>query len=288
MAKKRNRISALMSETIAASSPLIKKSPTDLAVVSDDTIIEVSINKLVKNPYQPRMFMDTQALNELVTSIESNGLLQPIVVTKKDDSYIIIAGHRRVKAYEVIGKSTIKASVLTDIKEKDLAILSLTENLVRENLHPIENALSMKHILDQKIVESQNKLSSYLGLSKGHVSKMINILNLPSTLIEIIKNENYRDINVLVLINKISTEDNMLEAFTSIKNLSRSEAEKFIKNTYLNSSNINETTFCTVKSSKKKIDISIDIKALSVDKLKIVQDNINQISLLLDNTATYK
>lgn len=281
MAKKRNRITAEMSKTIVDSSPLIKKSKLqDLQTESGkNKIIDVSLEKLHANPYQPRIDINIQSLNELISSIEQNGLLQPIVVTKPQENGIrtIIAGHRRFEAFKIMGKKEIQAIVIDDIKEQDLAILSLTENLMRENLHPIENAIAIKNILDNQIVESQNKLAEYVGLSKGYVSKLMNILKLPTKIIQKIKDDNYTDINILILLNKLLDENQMFEAYNVIKVLKRAEAEKYIKNTYLSKKEISNSLI-DIKTSKSKISVDIAIKNLPSDKVEIITKKIETLN----------
>jgi len=289
MAKKRNRITAAMSQTIAESSPLIKKQKITPSDTNDENnILEINLNKLEANPHQPRIDINMHSLNELISSIEQNGLMQPIVVTeeKKAGLHTIVAGHRRYEAFKIMGKDKIKAIVLKDISEKDLAILSLTENLMRENLHPIENAIAIKNILDNDIVESQNKLAEYVGLSKGYVSKLMNILKLPSSIINIIKKDNYKDINVLILINKLKDEKEMLEAYNAIKELSRAEAEKYLKNQYF-STKKTSSSLIDIKNSKSKISINIHLKELSEEQilqLKKEIENLDQVVTSLSSS----
>lgn len=286
---KRNRITSAMSKTIAESSPLIKTSPKIVKTAETENIHNIPLSALVKNPFQPRIDMNTNALNDLISSIEENGLLQPIVVAEKSDAtdkYIIIAGHRRFEAHKIMGKETIKATVLQNIQNKELAILSLTENLIRENLHPIENAISIKNILDQGVVESQNKLAEYLGLSKGHISKMMSILKLPSILLQRIKEVNYRDINVLSLLNKIDNLNNMLEIFEEIKTMTRLDAEKHIKNILSPKPIINKELYKS-KISKTKINVEITIKDLNPDIVEAIQMKLQELSLLINNPSRF-
>ncbi len=274
---KRNRITSAMSQTIAESSPLIKSASKFQITEENGEILEVDVSKLEKNPYQPRIDLNIHALNELISSIENNGLLQPIVVTKIDNKYFIVAGHRRVEAYKIIGKKTIKATMLKNIGNKELAILSLTENLMRENLHPIENAISIKHLLDQGIVESQNKLAEYIGLSKGHISKMMTIIKLPISIIEMVKKINYRDINILVLINKLDNEHIMISAFDEVKNMSRGDAEKYLNHTYFSKPMVAKNIF-NAKITASKINIEINIKDLDEKIIQMIKSKINEIS----------
>ena len=284
MAKKRNRITAEMSKTIADSSPLIKKSKLqDLALESNENIITlVPLEKLQNNPYQPRIDINIQSLNELISSIEQNGLLQPIIVTIPQENGVrtIIAGHRRFEAFKIMGKKEIQAIVIDNVKEQDLAILSLTENLMRENLHPIENAIAMKNIFTNNIVESQNKLAEYLGLSKGYISKLMNILKLPNKTIQLIKDDNYKDINILVLLNKLPNEETITKIYHEIKKLPRSEAEKFIKN-LLSKNVIKKNSILNIKQTKTTTTISIDVKDLSEEKKQKIEEKINELNNLI-------
>lgn len=280
MAKKRNRITAAMSQTIAESSPLIKKTKkTVLENIDENNILEIPLTRLQKNPYQPRIDINLHSLNELISSIEQNGLMQPIVITNKqeDGMHTIVAGHRRFEAFKIMGKNTIPALVMIDLEDKDLAILSLTENLMRENLHPIENAIAIKNILDIGLVESQNKLAEYVGLSKGYISKLMNILKLPSSIINIIKEDNYKDINILVLINKLKDAEEMSEAYNLIKNMTRSEAEKYIKSKYFQHQKTQESLL-SVKKSNTKISINLNIKELTKDQIKQINEEIENLN----------
>lgn len=273
---KRNRITSAMSKTIAESSPLIKSAPKNLQTSTEDELIEVDLLNLIKNPYQPRINMNTNSLNELVCSIEKNGLMQPIVVTKKNDHYIIVAGHRRAEAYKILGKKSIKATVLHNVEDQSLAILALTENMVREDLHPVENALSMKYILDEGVVGSQNQLAEHLGLSKGYISKLMSLLHLPSELIKIIKDENYKTISVLVLLNKIPAEQ-ILSAFEAVKTLNRIEAEKYLMKNYFQKKPKEIQRYIS-KISKNKINVEINIKDLDAKLLDAIQLKLEEIA----------
>lgn len=280
MSRKRNRITPEMSNTIAESSPLIKKTKV---VAGEDSqehrILEINLKDLEANPYQPRLNINMQSLNELISSIEQNGLMQPIVITemKENGMHTIVAGHRRYEALKIMGKSKIDAIVKKGLTNQDLAILSLTENLMRENLHPIENAIAIKNILDNGIVESQNKLAEYVGLSKGYVSKLMSILKLPSNIISKIKKDNYTDINILILLNKLNDETEILEALEAIKDLKRSEAEKYIKNKYLSHKPISKSLI-NIKSSKSKISIDIETKGLTQNQVSKISEKIAELN----------
>ena len=119
----------------------------DLGInVSDVQNIEIDL--IAPNPYQPRKNFDEEALSELASSIDEFGLIQPVVLYKdKEGSYILIAGERRLRACKILGKTDIKAVIL-EAEEDKLRELALIENIQREDLNPIELAISYKELID--------------------------------------------------------------------------------------------------------------------------------------------
>jgi ParB family chromosome partitioning protein len=269
---KRNRITAELSQTIAESAPLMKMVPKQIAVDGTETHADIEISKLNHNPFQPRIEMDSNELSELVQSIDKNGLLQPILVTyNKDGKYTILAGHRRAEAFKILGKEKIPCMLKNDVSRQDMAVLAIAENVVRVDLNPIEFAISMRHLLDEGVVESQNKLAENIGLSKGHVSKLMNILKLPADIIKIIKEDNYNIVYILSILNKV-TPDKIEEAYKEIKFLARDEAENVLKTKYL--SRGKDTTVLPIfKAKQTKDKIKIDINIAGMNEAKILQLN---------------
>jgi ParB family chromosome partitioning protein len=153
---------------------------------------------------------------------------------------------------------------------------------MREDLHPIENAIAIKHILENKIVESQNKLAEYVGLSKGYVSKLMNILKLPSSVIQIIKNDNYKDVNILILLNKIESESEIIKIYNEIKNLARVDADKYIKN-ILNNTAKEKKLIVNYKKIKNKINLNIDTNDFSNEQSKILNEKFDFFNNELKN-----
>ena len=101
---------------------------------------EISIKDLVPNPYQPRREIDPKHVEELAKSIQSEGLLQPIVVRMQGKKFELIAGERRLRAFEYLNKKTVPARII-EASDASSATLALIENLQRENLNPIDEAL---------------------------------------------------------------------------------------------------------------------------------------------------
>lgn len=275
---KRNRITAALSQTIAESAPLVKIASKQVVMDGTETYADIEVAKLVQNPFQPRIEIEANELSELVQSIEKNGLLQPILVTQnKDATYTILAGHRRAEAFKVLGREKIPSMLKNSVSKQDMAVFAMAENAVRVDLNPIEFALSMQHLLNQGIAESQNKLAEHIGLSKGHVSKLMSILKLPSEIIERVKKDRYSIVSVLSMLNKVS-QNQIQEAYEEIKTLSRDDAEEILKSKYLSSEKkLKLLPTFGIKRTKERIKLDINIVAMDKDKIIKLNDAIKNL-----------
>jgi len=139
-------------------------------------VIEVDINEVLPNRFQPRIQFDEEEILELSDSIKEHGVIQPLVVRTVGDKYEIIAGERRYKASVLAGKETVPV-IVKNLNDKDSAEIALIENIQRKNLTPIEEALSYKKILDMGYITQEN-LASKLGKSQSAVANKIRLLNL--------------------------------------------------------------------------------------------------------------
>lgn len=144
---------------------------------TNEEIVELSLNELRSNPYQPRKNFDEKALTELANSIKEHGVFQPIIAKKSIKGYEIIAGERRVKASILAGKETIPA-IIRDFSDQDMMEIALLENLQRENLNALEEALAYKKLLDELSL-TQDALAKRLGKSRSHITNMLGLLTLP-------------------------------------------------------------------------------------------------------------
>ena len=143
-----------------------------------DEIVEVSLNELRANPYQPRKVFDEEKLEELSNSIKEHGVFQPIIVKKSSvKGYEIIAGERRVKASQMAGLETIPA-IIRDFSDQDMMEIALLENLQREDLNAIEEANAYKALLDSLQI-TQEELAGRLGKSRSHITNMLGLISLP-------------------------------------------------------------------------------------------------------------
>ena len=145
-----------------------------------EEIVNVKLEDLRSNPYQPRKIFDEEALEELASSIKEHGVFQPIIVKKSIKGYEIIAGERRVKASQMAGKTDIPA-IIRDFDDTQMMEIALLENLQRENLSAIEESMAYKKLQDT-LGLTQEQLATRLGKSRSHITNMLGLLNLPESI----------------------------------------------------------------------------------------------------------
>lgn len=139
-------------------------------------ILMVPIEKIVANPFQPRIEFNEESLMDLAQSIRENGLIQPVTLKEKDGYYEIVAGERRYRACQIIGMTEIPANVM-DVQESQMAALALVENIQREDLSAIEEAKAFVQIM--KVTGcTQSELAMKLGKSQSSIANKIRLLNL--------------------------------------------------------------------------------------------------------------
>ncbi len=242
--------------------------------VSQKTLVSISLLKT--NPYQPRIEIDGEAINELANSISENGLLQPITVLENGDStYTIVFGHRRVAAYEYLNKKEIEANILSSLDDKDLVISPIVENLQRKDMEPIETAMALNRVLKMGIIKTQTDLSNSLGISQGRISKLLSILKLSDEVLQEVTKINYKDVTVLAAINKIE-KTKQYGLFNEIKILPREEALLKIKKFTINK---NILTKRVVHSNN---NIKINTKGVSKETKQRIMSFIRNIEQLLE------
>lgn len=149
-----------------------------------EEIIEINLDELRPNPYQPRQVFDDDALNELANSIKEHGVFQPIIVKKSIKGYEIIAGERRVRASKKAGLSSIPA-IIRNLDDEQMMEIALLENLQRENLSAIEEAVAYKSMIE-KLSLTQDELSKKVGKSRSHITNILGLLRLPSEVQEMV------------------------------------------------------------------------------------------------------
>ena len=142
----------------------------------------VQITDIQPSPNQPRKIFNQQDIEDLATSIEEIGLLQPIAVRRVQDKYELIAGERRLKAHQVLNKSTIEVIVI-DASDEDVALLTLAENLKREDLTDYEIYVGLSS-LNEKLQKNKQTLAKSLGMNREDMYKYLSFEKLPQELID--------------------------------------------------------------------------------------------------------
>ena len=165
---------------------LFGPAPEEEQVQENDTLKKLKITEVEPNRDQPRKNFDQEALEELAQSIGEYGLIQPIVVTKKDGYYSIIAGERRWRASKLAGLKEIPA-IIRDDDEKVNSEISLIENMQREDLNPYEKALGIRTLIDNYGL-SQEDVAKKLGKGRSTIANMVRVLNLEPRVLEMAKN----------------------------------------------------------------------------------------------------
>lgn len=164
----------------------VVKMPGDLdGDLTNDVVEEIALSEIDTNTNQPRKNFNDKALAELSASIKVHGVIQPIIVVKKGERYMIIAGERRFRASKIAGLSTIPA-IVKNYTESEIAEVSLLENLQREDLNPMECARAMKKLM-QDFGWTQEKVADRLGKSRPVVANTIRLLNLEPEVIAMIE-----------------------------------------------------------------------------------------------------
>ena len=153
--------------------------PNDIIVKENNKPSVISLNLIKNNNDQPRKSFDDEKIAELAQSIKEHGIIQPIILNKKDDHYIIIAGERRWRAAKLVGLKEVPAIVM-ELADKDILEISLIENIQRQDLNPIEEALAYKKLLSEFNL-TQEELSKRVGKSRVAITNSIRLTALSET-----------------------------------------------------------------------------------------------------------
>lgn len=252
-----------------------------------DEIVEIKLDELMSNPYQPRKIFDDDALKELSLSIKEHGVFQPIIVKKSVKGYNIIAGERRAKASKLAGMETIPA-IIRDFKDEEMMQVALLENLQREDLSAIEEAKAYKSIIET-LKLTQDELAKKLGKSRSHITNMLGLLRLPLSVQDMVlynkitmgharvlsKLENHSQIEDLA--NQIVAENLSVRDLENLAN-----KEEFVRNTPVKKEKKNKEYKFVEEAMKDKLGTKVSI---SENKIKIsfaTKEDLNRILEILN------
>jgi len=175
------------------------------AIEEKSDILEIPINLIRANPYQPRNNFDEQSLEDLANSIKEHGILQPLVVNKiADDVYELIAGERRLRAAQKAGLNKVPVVIRLITASKKLE-LSLIENIQRKDLNPLERARAYQKLIDEFNL-TQEEIAKKMGKARATVANTLRLLNLPISIQRAIEEERITEAHAKVLLTLESPE----------------------------------------------------------------------------------
>jgi ParB family chromosome partitioning protein len=191
-------------------------------------LIELEIDQLEPAEAQPRKYFNEEKLNELAVSIKSNGIIQPIVARRFGDRFQIIAGERRWRAAKIAGLQKIPC-IIKDIPEANILEVSLIENIQRQELNPIEEAMAYKNLLERLDV-TQEEIAQRVGKDRSSITNALRLLRLPMEIQRLVEEDKLSMGHARALLS-IESEDVQKSLALEIndKNLSVRETERLIK-----------------------------------------------------------
>jgi ParB family chromosome partitioning protein len=195
---------------------------------ASDSVVELKINDVSPNTDQPRKVFDEEALNELASSIKENGVIQPIIVTKKKDGYVIVAGERRWRAARIAGLKIIPA-IVRELTSQQIMEQALIENLQREDLNPLEEAFAMDNLLKTHKM-SQEQLAKKLGKPRATIANTVRLINIDESLQDYIINGDLSAGHAKALLSLKNPEDQRKAANVILaKDMTVRQAEEYVK-----------------------------------------------------------
>ncbi len=271
---------------------------------NENVIYEVKLTDIVPNPFQPRKIFNDDDINDLANSISVQGLIQPIVLRKKQDSkgYQIISGERRYRAFKKLDKEMIPAHIFSSLSDQSMMEISIIENVQREDLSPLEISYSYKRLLDECNL-TQEQIAERVGKKRSSVANLLRLQNLPEIIKDTLRDKTItlghakiilglEDDNHKEILNNLITKTDLsvrkaeeiakkVEAghFDDNVNKETNKSKKGSKNTLINQILITEQEeILSKKIDGKKVRIkvgknekgSISLKFNSVDEMKYI------------------
>ena len=156
-----------------------------LKMNNDDSVQFIALELIRPNPYQPRKTFEEERLNDLASSIQQHGILQPIVLRQTVQGYYIVVGERRFRASQLAGLTKVPA-IIKELSDEDMMELAIIENLQREDLNAIEEAESYKKMMTDLNI-TQQEVARRLGKSRPYIANMLRLLQLPKDVAQMVQ-----------------------------------------------------------------------------------------------------
>ena len=252
-----------------------------------DSVVELKVNDISPNEDQPRKDFDESALNELAESIKENGVIQPIIVTKKGTGYAIVAGERRWRASRLAGMEIIPA-IIRELTDKEIMEQALIENIQRADLNPLEEAFAMDNLLKSHKM-SQEQLAKKLGKPRATIANTIRLINIDVSWQYFIRNGDLSAGHAKALLSLKNPEDQRKAADVIIaKDMTVRQAEDYVKK-YIwamenagNEKKATEEVSTQFQLSTKEVEVKLKKKLGSKVKLKISDTTLGKGKIVID------
>ena len=242
---------------------------------------EIFISNISLNPFQPRKNFEIEKLYELSISIEQLGIIQPITVRKlKDKKYQLISGERRLRASKIAGIKKIPAYIRI-ANDQQMLEMALVENIQRENLNPIEIALSYKRLIDE-VKLTQEQCSEKVGKNRSTITNFLRLLNLPEVIQKSLKDKTISNGHARALLS-VKDEESQINLFNDILQFGYSVrdveqiAKEFSNSKYKQISISKKTNLKSFSSQKLEFDLTNFLNT----KIQIKQNNSGKGSVVI-------
>ena len=195
-----------------------------------DVVLEISVEEIIPNSFQPRKEFDPEKLQELASSIQEHGVIQPVIVRPRlnNTGYELVVGERRLRACKMIGLEKIPAVIKT-LSDQEMTEIALIENIQRENLNPVEEAKAYKRLIEEFGL-TQEEVAKKVGKSRSFVANFLRLLQLPSDILDLLADGKVTVGHVRPLLSLVN-ESLQRQVVKEIleKNLSVRETEETVK-----------------------------------------------------------
>ena len=263
-----------------------------LSSLIGETKSEININKLliselVRSKFQPRKIFDEESLQDLTNSIKERGIIQPIIVRKSKENklkYEIIAGERRWLAAQKAGLHEVPV-VITDVDDLKSLEFAIVENVQRNDLNAIEEALGYQRLINEFSYD-QDKVAKFIGKSRSHIANYLRLLGLPDEVLKLIETKKISPGHAKILVglgNAAFVAKKIIE-----KNLSVRQAEKFVKifkikkQSFIKSKDTNLLSLESSISEKIGLNVSIKNKKDNTGLLILEYKDLDQLNKIIE------
>lgn len=259
----------------------------------ESQILQVPIEDIIPNRFQPRLSFDDASLADLASSIKQHGIIQPLVLRRKNDKYEIIAGERRFKAAKMAGLVSVPA-VISNLDDNESAEVAIVENIQRKDLTAIEEARSYQALLDKGYM-TQDELARKMGLSQSAISNKLRLLTLDEAVQEAILAEKISERHARTLL-KVPSHEKQRELLNKVINerLTVKQLEDEIKNIDTTSGSIVEQpknneidkteSLETITQKEAPVENINTPSSQNIDTLPNIEDIFTDVSELKDIT----